>query len=179
MENIEKEVQSVGNLKYTKKQKAELLANSIYTAGSSIILVMAMEEVSELIQVITSNQTSKTDYWHTLEEVVDVSIMYEYMKIIFEVGEKEIKKSKKRKSKKKDVLILEYINLLATVQQDMSKYIRRKNHSEQRCIEAMSLMKECIDFFISHYKLKKSDMQAVEFLKLQRLEERLLHGVTL
>ena len=179
MENIEKEVQSVGNLKYTKKQKMELLSNSIYTAGTSIILVMAMEEVSELIQIVTDNQTGKLDYWHSLEEVVDVSIMYEYMKIIFSVGEKEIKKTKRKKSKKKDALLLEYIHLLAVVQQDISKYIRRKNHSEQRCIEAMSIMKECVDFFTEYYKLKKSDMQAVEFLKLQRLEERLLHGTIL
>jgi hypothetical protein len=177
MDNLEKLMKDKNLPKYTKKKKRELLARSIDDAGKTHILIMAMEEISELIEVLATNASaSKINYVHTAEEIVDVKIMIEYMKIIFSVKDSDIKDVKTKKPSKKNP-IFNSIASLTLYQQMISKYLRRRDYAFKRCAKMIPEMNVSICEIISLFKIKKKDMDKIESLKYQRIEERLKLGV--
>ena len=62
MKNLEK-LMKKEQKKYSKKEIQKILSKSVDHSGIVHILVMSMEEISELIEVIAMN-TRKTDYLH-------------------------------------------------------------------------------------------------------------------
>ena len=176
MENLEKLIKEKNLPKYTKKKKKELLTASIDDAGKTHILIMAMEEIAELIEVLARNASSnKINYIHTVEEIVDVRVMIEYMKIIFDVKDSDIKDKVKKNNKKNG--IFSSISSLSLSQQIISKYLRRRDYAYKRCIKMIPELNNTVNDIISIFKVKKKDMEKIESIKYRRIEERLKLGL--
>ena len=169
MENLEKLIKK-DQKKFSKKKMRELLCDSVAHSGVIHILVMSMEEISELIDVIARNG-KKIDYIHTTEEIVDVKIMIEYMKVIFSLKDDDMK----FKGKKKKLGQMDYIINLCSCQKDISKYLRRSN-MKKRCEKMVPVLNYITDELIDYYKIKKKDIEKIQAIKLTRLEDRLLHN---
>lgn len=61
---------------------------AVYTYGKTTQLIMAMEEMSELIQALSKDIRGKTDIENIAEEIADVEIMLAQLKIIFDCKDK-------------------------------------------------------------------------------------------
>lgn len=57
---------------------------AVYTYGKTAQLIMAMEEMSELVQALSKDIRGKTDIENIAEEIADVEIMLAQLKIIFD-----------------------------------------------------------------------------------------------
>ena len=115
--------------------------------------------------------TRKTDYLHTVEEIVDVKIMVEYMKIIFSVKEDDMK----YKEKKKKCTPVDYITTLCNCQKDISKFLRRSN-MRKRCEKTIPVLNYITEDLVQYYRIKKKDLEKIESIKMARLEDCLLHN---
>lgn len=69
----------------------EILYEAIYIYGIDKQLDMCIEEMSELTKEICKYKRGKCNYDEIIEEIADVYIMLEQLKIIFNIDEKEIK----------------------------------------------------------------------------------------
>lgn len=162
-------------LKYPKKKRLELLEDAIYVLGKNASLTICMEEVAELIDVIAGNVVDKVDYIHTAEEIADVLISVEYMKLIYGISKEEIDDVKKTKMKKKNIALCTIITL-ANAQQTISKTIRRKSDSYHKIVPMVQSIIDCAEASIKLFKIKKKDIARIQLLKYKRLEERLING---
>lgn len=65
------------------RDECEILKNAIATWGTDLQLNVAIEELSELIKEICKNKRGAYNVDHIAEEVADVEIMLEQIKMIF------------------------------------------------------------------------------------------------
>lgn len=61
---------------------------AVNTYGKTPQLIMAMEEMAELIQTLSKDIRGKTDIENISEEIADVEIMIEQLKIIYDCKDK-------------------------------------------------------------------------------------------
>lgn len=82
-----------------KEERIKLYRNAIYSYGESTQMIVAMEECSELIQAISKKIRGRET--NVEEEIADVEIMLEQLKLM--INEKlveEIKESKLKRLEK-------------------------------------------------------------------------------
>ncbi|MEG0306148.1 MAG: hypothetical protein RR612_11855 [Oscillospiraceae bacterium] len=72
--------------------RAELLQKAISTYGTNSQLDMAVEEMSELTKEICKRKKGKENRAEILEEIADVKIMLEQLKIIFCISDDDIER---------------------------------------------------------------------------------------
>lgn len=68
----------------------EDLERSIEINGEQIKKIITMEECGELIQEISKDLRGKFNHCHMVEEIADVLICIEMLKMIYHVDEKEL-----------------------------------------------------------------------------------------
>ena len=78
-------------------ENTELYLEAIRLFGKSGQVKQAIEEMSELITAMLHFSRGKADKKDVLTEVVDVSIMLEQIKLIFDIEEDEFKKEREQK----------------------------------------------------------------------------------
>lgn len=78
----------------------EELYKELLNKYENLQMVVAIEEMAELIQEITKSLRGKVDTSHLLEEYVDVVIMLEQVKIYFGLNDEKIEKVKNEKLKR-------------------------------------------------------------------------------
>lgn len=176
MNNIPQLMKKVSNIKYTKKEKKELIEQALKIMGDTKYLVICMEEISELIEVISDNINNKIDYIHTAEEIVDVKICIEIMKQIFYISDSKLEKVNKKKLKKNKSVVFTSLTTLSKAQQNISKCIRNKNGSDDKIISTLNNLNETVCQLILLFKIKEKDLSKIELLKYNRLEERIING---
>lgn len=169
MNNIKELMKNMGNLKYGKKRKKEINRDVSKALGKNGYLVICMEEIGELIDVISLNVYDEIDYIHTAEELSDVLVCINAIKVMYRIKDKDLKSVNKKKRK---VSIFSCISNLAKSQQMISKNIRGKDNG-QKIIPTIDLLNQTVEDLINLYKIKKKDIEKIEALKYQRLEERL------
>lgn len=74
-----------------------VLKNAINTYGKDIQTIVAIEELSELQKELCKALRNKANIEHIVEEMADVDIIFNQLKIIFEIGENEIEANKRYK----------------------------------------------------------------------------------
>lgn len=72
--------------------REELLHKAISTYGTNSQLDMAVEEMSELTKEICKRKRGKENRAEILEEIADVKIMLEQLKIIFCISDDDIER---------------------------------------------------------------------------------------
>jgi NTP pyrophosphatase (non-canonical NTP hydrolase) len=87
--------------------RTEPLCDAIEKWGASIQLIMCIEEMSELTKEISKYFRGKDNKKDLIEEMGDVYIMLEQMKIIFDVQEKELHDSIENKIKNLEIRLKE------------------------------------------------------------------------
>ena len=78
----------------------EIYEKAIETYGENAQLDMVIEEMSELIKEICKRKRGKDNHAEIVEEVADVLIMIEQLKIICQIGSKELNEIKWEKIKR-------------------------------------------------------------------------------
>lgn len=73
------------------------LYKELLLLNSSVQMIVAIEELSELQKELTKALRNKIDRVAILEEYVDVMIMLEQIKILYELNDKDINLMKKMK----------------------------------------------------------------------------------
>lgn len=68
----------------------EICQKAVKTYGKNPQMDMVVEECSELIQAISKNKRGKDNRENIVEEIADVQIMIDQLKIIFEVSDIEM-----------------------------------------------------------------------------------------
>ena len=63
-------------------------------------IIIAIEELSELQKELCKSLRNNYNYGNIVEEIADVEIMLEQMKICFEISEEEIEEMKEIKTKR-------------------------------------------------------------------------------
>ena len=175
MDNLDKLLKSkdTDKILYSKKEKRTLREKSLGTLGVQYQLVICMEEIAELIDVISSNINDKFDYIHTAEELVDVKICTDYIMQIYGIKESERKKSKRKITKKTYMLS---VGDLSKAQMKISKLIRYKDGAEDNLIDIIEYMLNSVEELTTLFKIKRKDANKIENLKYARLEQRLVYG---
>ena len=172
MENLSQAMKSFDKKRLNKKERIKILKNAIDTIGRQSVLVISMEELSELVEVVSENIDKKVDYLHTLEEVVDVMICSEYLKIIYSIKESKLNKIDK-KSKVKKSKIVSAIRLLSKSSQYISKCIRHGKNASDKALDAVNMINEGIWDLKSLFKIKQKDIDKMVSIKMYRLDDRL------
>lgn len=175
MNNIKELMKTVDNKKYTKKEKKKIINRCRKVLGDSVYLSICMEEIAELINVISDSIDGNMDYIHITEELVDTMYAKDILINICNIPHNKINKIKKRKEIKKSVAVTT-IRDLSKAQQNISKYARHKNDGYDKVVSAVNIMNEAIINVQSLYRIKKSDISKIETLKYMRNEERLANG---
>lgn len=80
-------------------ERKELYKKILNNYGDAQIIV-AIEELSELQKELCKSLRSNYNYGNIVEEIADVEIMLEQMKIYFEINEDEIEEMKEIKIKR-------------------------------------------------------------------------------
>lgn len=92
-----REVKPTTIMKQLSQQEQEVLAEAINKFGRHTQEVLAIQEMSELIKVITDGMRGKPDIEHMAEEIADVVIMCHQLCLIHNIGNSSIGKYAKRK----------------------------------------------------------------------------------
>lgn len=82
-----------------KNNRKELYTKLLNLYGDKQIII-AIEELSELQKELCKSLRSNYNYGNIVEEIADVEIMLEQMKIYFEISEEEIEVMKEIKIKR-------------------------------------------------------------------------------
>ena len=69
----------------------QILYDAISTYGTDAQKIMAMEEMSELIKELSKNIRGNKNRINIAEEIADVEIMLEQMKIIFDISAETVR----------------------------------------------------------------------------------------
>lgn len=64
-------------------RKDEILKKAVKTFGHTLQIYVATEEMGELIQALSKDLRGKGNHLNILEEVVDVQLMLDQLKIIY------------------------------------------------------------------------------------------------
>ncbi len=171
MKNLKKMMMTVNKITYTQKDLDDAIAESIYTIGYTKTLIVAIEELGELINVISDNTENKLDYIHTVEELTDVIITLEYCKQAAHMKPDELAKTYKIPENRHKIMY--YINVLSRTQQSITKFIRHATRSRQSLIQSVIITYAVIDDIISFYNIDKRDIEKMKQLKINRLRDRL------
>lgn len=78
-------------------KKEELYKLAIETYGDEAQINQGIEEMAELIQAVNKFRRDIGTWHDVVEEIVDVEIMMEQYKIIFEISEDKISRFKNKK----------------------------------------------------------------------------------
>ena len=78
------------------EMESKAAKGAIETFGKEAQIIMAMEEMSELIQALSKNIRGEDNVDNIAEEIADVSIMLEQMMIIFACSDKVAEWHKKK-----------------------------------------------------------------------------------
>ena len=73
--------------------KASLMQSRAFGENGSRQLYILSEEMSELNQCVMKALRGKTDKLHTIEELADVTIALEYLKLVLDISEDEVNKA--------------------------------------------------------------------------------------
>lgn len=74
----------------------EIIEKAIETYGPEMQKTVAVEEMSELIKEICKSKRGEHNYLHIAEEIADVEIMLEQLKLIYNISRLvEVQKQKK------------------------------------------------------------------------------------
>ncbi|MGN0444225.1 MAG: hypothetical protein ACI4F5_06395 [Acutalibacteraceae bacterium] len=79
------------------KQHKEIIKSAIDTYGSTLQIVVAIEELSELQKSLTKHLRGNTNKSNISEEIADVDIMLQQLKMIFEISDHVVNRNKERK----------------------------------------------------------------------------------
>ena len=69
------------------EKTAGIYAAALEKYGSEIQLIVALEELAELQQALCKNLRGNHNAAHIAEEIADVEIMLEQLKLCFEIGD--------------------------------------------------------------------------------------------
>lgn len=78
----------------------QIMKKAIDTYGKDMQCMVAIEEMSELIKEISKDKRYANNKEHIIEEIADVSIMLEQLKIIYAIDESDIQKVHNAKMKR-------------------------------------------------------------------------------
>ena len=78
----------------------DIIRNSISVYGEENQTTVCMEELAELIQAISKEKRGLHDKIHLAEEIADVEICLEMLKIIYEIDENTIESQIRSKQKR-------------------------------------------------------------------------------
>ncbi len=85
----------------------QICKRAVNTYGKTAQLIMAMEEMSELIQALSKDIRGETDIENIAEEIADVEIMLTQLKIIFDCKE-QVNSQKFRKISRLEERLIRY-----------------------------------------------------------------------
>lgn len=176
MNNIKELIKTADEIKITKKEKTKSIQTALDTLGKSTYLMLVMEEIGELIEVVSDNMLGKASYYHTAEEITDALISTEILTVIYNIKDKKIDKVKKSHAKRKKSVLFQSIKDLSKAQQDISKTVRAKDADTVKIIHAINLINETCENLIHIFKIKKKDIAKIEKLKFKRLKDRIDNG---
>lgn len=164
-------MKTADEINISKKEKRYLLQRAIETLGEEKQLVIGMEEISELINVMSTNILEGFNYIHTAEEVADVRI---HMKVLAIIGDIPLPKSNKELNiGKKKMKLFTWYAQLSKAQQYISKYIRNGALSKDKLVVALQLIDSATTDIIAFCGIHKRDISKIENLKYKRLQDRL------
>lgn len=170
MTNLVSLLKNVDDIKISKKERKYLLQEANRTLGNERQLTIAIEEIAELINVLSLDIIDEFDYLHTVEEVVDVLIAMRTIELIEGI---QLPKKTELDVGKKKMKVLTYYSQLSKAQQYISKYIRHGVIAKDKLVQALGLLDSSTKGIIAMCNIKKKDIINIETLKYKRLQDRL------
>lgn len=173
MNNLDELMKQDIKEKLSKREIRKIIDNGVKILGKEKYLVICMEEISELIDVISENVTKKKDYIHTTEELVDVMICVNIIKSIYDIKNCKLDKvNKDRKIKKKNVVFTS-IKVLAKSQQILSKCIRGRSSADGKIVDVVNSLNVTLYDLKKLFKIKEKDIDKMMYIKINRLNDRI------
>lgn len=184
MKNLRKLILDAEPNKYTDEQKIDLISKYYDVIGKDKYIVICMEEISEVVQVLSNPFLFGKDLLSLIEEVVDLKICIYDLKFIYRQYKEDIDKipklSESYKKHLNKVRVGEYYSLkciknLCFMQQELSKIIRKKEgyESKDKILSIIETLENIADEIIIVYALDSDTMDRIETIKFQRQEERI------
>lgn len=154
----------------SKKEKKYLAQEAIDILGAERQLTLCIEEIAELMNVLSTNILEGFNYMHTAEEVTDVLIA---MKSIAMIAGVPVPKNNELNIGKKKMKIFTWYSQLSKAQQYISKYIRHGSLAKDKIITALNLLESATHGIIEFCGIHKRDISKIEALKFKRLKDRI------
>lgn len=182
MTNLEERFKDPVQHKYTIKQKTAINKSAIRILGRDKCLYTTIEEMAELINIISINTLDKFDYLHTLEETVDVYMAMHFIRDCCHITKINISDYTNRKKGLYDKInpkkrIFSYLKILSQCQQDVTKYLRGGTNSDIKLIETVIMLDIVTTDIRNFYHLKEEDFDHMLNIKYSRIDDKIRKGI--
>lgn len=174
MNKIKKKLKSK-RIKVTRENKNKYINSFNRKLGDDKSLISCIEEISELLEVLTErSKVKEIDRLHLIEELADVIFSMKLMQNIYNVSKNDLNKVKREVNlKKKKVVLNEIISNLCKSLRILSKLLRDKTDSKKKILLMINNVNKSITKTICLFKIDMNDIRKIEGHKYRRLENRL------
>ena len=174
MNNLETLMETADDIKISKKEKKYIMQETVRILGLSKELTNAIEEISELINVLSSNILGEYNKLNTAEEVVDVIISIRLIELATGIYPSNTEMESEFDGTK--IKTFEYFYKLSKAQQYISKYIRYGSLAKNRLSNALFLMQETVEDIITSFSLNDDILNKIELLKYKRIQDKIKYN---
>ena len=156
---------------YSRLEKTRLIERSIKALGKDVHLVICLEEIAKLIEVIIKNTDNTMDidaYLHTAEEIADLEIASDMLRVIANIQldeDYEIPSKMERD---------DFISYLVMAQQKISKYMRYNEYEYAK--EAYRCIDNVLYRIYVFYNIRSNDVDKIIDIKLDRFKKRTIEA---
>lgn len=172
MKNIEYLLAKTEIPKYNKGEIRNILKDECDIQGTQKQLVRCMEEFSELIEaIITNNIYGKINHINLAEEMADCLFCLEVLGIMYGIEESDIDR-RFHSIYTGDNILNNCILNLTTSSIKLSKCVREKPGYVLKVIGIITLIYETLDNLADFYKVDMDIVKDIFMLKIKRSDER-------
>lgn len=169
--NLEELLETTADtIHFTKEELQDFDRSVVRILGVDRIINNTIEEIAELINVVSKNIIDHFDRIHTMEEINDVVMMTSFIQLATEV---EPAKSAPDTYDESGMVFMKYFYKLSMAQQYLSKYIRYKSYAEEKLAIALFLLRDVAEELSSVLNISKSEMSKIEVLKYKRIQDKI------
>lgn len=152
---------------YTDAERAYILSTALNSNGDSLTSMIVMEELAELQKAVIDMATGDPENrFHLLEELADVSIGLEYLRLMYSTGSYVADENHIYRTKNCNALRV--VGTLSTLQQAISKAVRKHDNYDYNLGHWMRATYIQIVHLKRHYKITEEELQKAMDIKLNR-----------
>lgn len=162
--------ETIDKNRYYETEKASIDSNPIHIGWGTRNLIIVIEECGELIQELTKIQNGGIDTIGLIEELSDVIMGIDYVKMICDISDSDIEYNPYTLTEiQRKATPINPMLALTELQQQLSKYLRGKCE-RQNLVDATTKVITTCQCIMKIYNIAQANINKAMNVKLDRLE---------